>query len=388
MSSHIVKNSKACVISIFFIFLLTACSGFFEKDNTPTPTPLAHFTPEVTPQLLWSTKVGEGTPADDYLKMSPTLGETAVFTASNNGTITALNKTNGRINWQTNLRLPVTTGPGVGDGIVVVGCHHGDIIALQQASGRELWKRTVPGEVIAKPAIGSGIVIVKAVDGYTRALSIRDGHELWAFQQVEPNLILRGSSAPLIRDHHVVVGYANGNLAKLSLQDGQLLWLQTVAIPEGAFAIQRMIDIDADPILFEHHLYVATYQGKISSLDWTSGRILWTHDISSYTGMIADDTTVYISDARGLVWAFSADSGLVSWRQNRLEYRIVSGPALMGNYIVIGDAEGYLHWLGKRDGHFAARVHLGSAIYTAPIVENNIIYTLTNNGYLAAYTLR
>ena len=222
--------------------------------------------------------------------------------------------------------MPLSSGPGVGDGIVVAGCRNGDVVALLQADGRQLWKSSVPGEVIATPAVGNGYVIVKAVDGFTRALSVKDGHELWSFQQVEPTLILRGSSAPLIRGQNIIAGYANGNLAKIGLNDGQLFWLQTVAVPEGAFAIQRMIDIDADPIVFDHQIYVATYQGKISSLDWTSGRALWSHDISSYTGMAADETRVYISDTKGMVWSFNADSGLVNWRQTKLEYRIISGP--------------------------------------------------------------
>ncbi|MBX3709296.1 MAG: outer membrane protein assembly factor BamB [Gammaproteobacteria bacterium] len=385
MNNQIIKIG---VILITFSLSLTACSGFFEKDNTPTPSPLINYTPEVAPQLLWSAKVGVGATGNDYLKMSPAVSEMAIYAASTNGTVTSINKATGRVNWQTNVRMPITTGPGVGNGIVVIGTRHGEITALQQINGRQRWKTSIPGELIAAPAVSDGAVVVKAVDGYTRALSVIDGHELWSFQQVEPNLILRGSSAPLIRNRNIIVGYANGNLAKLNLHDGQLLWLQAVAVPEGAFAIQRMIDIDADPIVYDYHIYVATYQGKISSLDWTSGQVRWTHDISSYTGMSADNDTVYVSDAKGHIWAFSADGGLVRWRQNKLEYRIISGPAIMGHYVVVGDAQGYLHWLSKRDGHFAGRVSLGSAVYAAPIAENNVLYTLTNSGYLSAYKLR
>ncbi|VVC76314.1 Outer membrane protein assembly factor BamB [Aquicella siphonis] len=387
MSSPLIKTIRTIALFLVFTSSLSACAGFFEKDNTPEPTPLTSYAPEVTPRLLWSANVGAGAAGNDYLKLSPAVSETAVYTTSTSGTVTALSKTSGKRLWQVNTRLPVTTGAGAGDGLVVMGSRGGDIVALQESDGRQRWKASVPGEVIATPAVGSGIVVVKAVDGYTRALSASDGHELWSFQQVEPNMILRGSSAPLIRDRSLIVGFANGNLAKLNL-DGQLLWLQTVAIPEGAFAIQRMIDIDADPVVYQHRIYVATYQGKISSLDWTSGRTLWTHDISSYTGMAADDAAVYISDAKGTVWGFGADSGFVNWRQTKLEYRVISGPAAMGNYVVVGDAQGYLHWLGKQDGHFAGRVSLGSSIYAAPIVENNVLYALTNSGYLAAYTLR
>ncbi len=103
--------------------------------------------------------------------------------------------------------------------------------------------------------------------------------------------------------------------------------------------------------------------------------------------MIADENAVYVSDARSLVWSFGADSGFVNWRQLKLEARTVSGPASMGDYIVVGDGEGYLHWLSKRDGHFAARVKVGSPIYAAPVAENRVLYVLGNNGYLSAYML-
>lgn len=376
-------------LSLFTVaLLLAACNGFFEKDNTPSPTPLTRFREEVKPRLLWLARAGYGV-GDEYLKVSPALDDKTIYTSSSRGTVTSINKTNGRVNWQVDTYLPITSGPAADDGIVVFGTRKGDVEALHETDGRRLWTVNVHGEVLAKPAIEQGVVIIKTVNGYVLALSAQDGHELWSFQQVEPNLILRGSSSPLIGGRSIIVGFANGTLAKLGFNEGQLLWQQTIAVPEGAFAIQRMIDIDADPIIFQHHIYAATYQGKIASLDWVSGRIRWSQDISSYTGMIADDDTVYISDAKSHLWAFNADSGFIKWRQDSLEARGATGPAMIDDYIIVGDSEGYLHWLDKRDGHFVARIKIkgAGALYSAPIVENNVLYALTSSGYLAAYTL-
>lgn len=125
-----------------------------------------------------------------------------------------------------------------------------------------------------------------------------------------------------------------------------------------------------------------------ASSEWTTGRILWTHDISSYTGMTADSQTIFVSDAKSNLWSFNRDNGIVNWRQNQLEARIITTPVTFEDYIVVGDGSGYLHWMSKRDGHFVAREFVGSPIYASPIVENNIIYALTSNGYLAAYTSR
>lgn len=381
MRNHILKNSLllACACS------LTAC-GFFDKDNTPPPNPLVSFKPQVKPRLVWKTSTGNGA-GKEYLKLTPAMSDNAIFTSSTKGVVTSTAKNNGRTNWSANTGFMLSTGPGAGDGIVVIGSMHGNVIALSEATGNTKWSTSVNGELIANPAVGNGHVIVKSLDGTVTALSVNDGHKLWSFKQVEPDLVLRGASTPIVRDDHVIAGFANGNLASASLSSGQVNWVQQLAVPEGGFAIERMIDIDADPVIYGHRIFAATYQGNIASLDWRYGKQLWSHKISSYTGMTADDNAVYISDAKSHIWSFGADSGLVNWRQTELAERNVSGPASMGNYVVVGDAEGYVHWLDKRDGHFAAREYLGGAILAKPLMDGQTMYVLSSTGTLAAYQL-
>lgn len=374
------------LLFLFFVSSITACNGFFEKDNTPAPTALVKFTPEIHPRVLWSTQAGQGV-GDDYLKMGLGLGCQRIYVTSTKGIVTALDKTTGKRIWQVDSRLAITTAPTVANDVMVVGTNKGEVAALSQINGSQIWKTNFPGEILAKPAISGQIVVVKSTNGNVRALSLLDGSEIWSFQQVEPTLILRGSSAPLIRDNQVIVGFANGNLAKLQLNTGQLAWLQTIAVPYGAFAIQRMVDINADPILYEHDIYAATYQGKIASLNWASGRIQWSHDLSSYTGMTADDHAVYISDAGSHLWSFDTSNGTVNWQQGHLQARGITGPASIRHYLVVGDNEGFVHWLSKQDGHFVARTNVGSPIYAAPVVENNVIYLLSAKGYVTAYTI-
>lgn len=377
-------------ISILFILsslgTITACSGFFDKDNTPTPTPLTSYKAEVMPRLLWSTSTGYAS-SDDTLRMNPVLADGIIYTSGYKGAVTAIDSRNGQILWHGGIGATITSGPGVGNGIVVVGSRRGEVVALDQRSGHVRWRKNVEGEVLASPTIGSGIVLVKTVDGAVLALDATDGHEQWSYLQPEPNLVLRGASAPLIADGQALVGFEDGNLAKFTLHNGRLLWMQPIATPEGAFAIQRMIDIDADPILYDQHLYAATYQGQIASLNWQRGTIHWSRDISSYTGMVADPSTVYITDAKGSVWAFNAADGHTNWRNNKLLARVLSGPAQQHHYVVVGDGEGYLHWLNKEDGHLAARIKVGDPIYATPLVQNNVLYVLTNSGVVSAYTL-
>jgi outer membrane protein assembly factor BamB len=367
--------------------ILCACSGFFDKDNTPTPTPLSNFKAEAQPRLIWEKHVNSGI-GNDYLKMVPAVSDVAIFTADKNGYVTATQKNNGATLWHQATNVALSAGPCVHDGLVFVASRNGEVIALNQAQGNIVWKKRVTTEVLAPPAANNGVLLVKTINGEVTAFASHDGHPLWHYQQTEPALILRGGSAPQLTMNSAIVGFANGNLAKLDLQEGNLHWQQTIAIATGTFAIQRMVDIDADPYVFNNKVYAATYQGKIASLDINNGKELWTHDISSYTGLTVDADKVFVADAASHLWAFDAASGTVSWRQNQLAARNISGPATLGNMVVVGDAEGYLHWLSKADGHFMARTHLGGGgILAAPLVDNNLMYVLTKDGHLAAYSL-
>ncbi|MDR3492593.1 MAG: outer membrane protein assembly factor BamB [Gammaproteobacteria bacterium] len=366
---------------------LCACSNFFDKDNTPNPTPLTHITEEMTPHLMWYSNVNYGV-GNDYLKYVPVVTDDAVITAGRKGNVTATNKANGKTLWSIYLNKPLSAGPAVSNEKVFIGTRDGKVVALNEKTGGALWQASVSSEVLAPPAAANGVVIVKAIDGQVSALSATDGHALWHFQQNEPALILRSGSAPEIYGNTAIIGFANGSLAKLTLHEGGLLWQQTIALPQGSFAIERMVDIDADPLVYKNQIYVATYQGKISVLELSTGKELWSHDLSSFTGLTADPVKVFVTDAKSYLWAFEDGTGTVDWRQTRLAARNITAPAAMGNYIIVGDEEGYLHWVSKQDGHFVARTRVNhSGILAAPVVNNNVAYILTKDGHLAAYTL-
>lgn len=380
------KNIKSLFIGSVCT-LLCACNGFFDKDNTPPPSPLVNIKQEVNVHNAWSASANSGV-GHDYLKLVPAVTDRAVFTASKDGTVSATEKMTGKRLWNVDTRISISGGPAAGGYLVIVGGRDGEVVALNQNDGKLLWSTKVSSEVLAAPAVTQNIVLVKALDGRVSALSAQDGHALWHYQQTEPTLILRGASAPQVGHESVIVGFANGSLAKLTLHDGSLHWEQTIAIPTGSFAIQRMIDVDADPIIANHRIYAATYQGRIAALEFATGKSLWTHDISSYSGIAADPERVYVADAKSHLWAFDTESGRVNWRQTQLEARNTTGPVVLGNYIIVGDEEGYLHWLNKQDGHFVARVRVDdSGILATPVVDNNTVYVVTRGGRLAAYRL-
>lgn len=382
-----IKMTRNIFVISGLALALSACGTLFDKDNTPPPSGLVNFTPQARVQTVWDTSSGSGV-GKEYLVFTPTISGQTIFTANSNGIVTATDKMTGKIRWEMNTKTSLNSGTATNNNLVFVGTREGDLLALQQLDGQLVWKTHAASEILAPAASTDNVTLVKTIDGTVTGVSTQDGHELWHYQQASPALILRGSSAPQISGGSAVVGFEDGTLSKLSLKQGHLAWQEIIAEPQGTFTIQRMVDIDADPIIVGNRVYAATYQGKVAALDLNSGHQLWSNDISSYSGMASDGRTVFVSDAKSHIWAFDAKTGNTLWQQNKLESRTITGPALVGRYLVVADAEGYVHWLNKTDGSFAARAFVNrSGVLAKPVVDNNIVYVYSRNGLLSAFTL-
>ena len=117
-----------------------------------------------------------------------------------------------------------------------------------------------------------------------------------------------------------------------------------------------------------------------------SGRPLWTHDLSSYTGVALSASQIYVADADSSVWALDLRSGSSEWKQDGLKYRWVSELAVQGETVVVGDFEGFVHWLSISDGSFVARARLSKhPIEAAPIVVGDVLYVEDIGGEIGAF---
>jgi outer membrane protein assembly factor BamB len=383
--------------AITFLLLIPLCGcGISKKvsdlmgdeENIEPPTPLVEFTESANVIEIWSRNTGKGTDKQ-YLKLIPRVSQNRIYIADSRGLVNAIDAENGKTIWGKDTDIHITGGPGVGESLVLVGTSEGEVLALSSTSGEEIWRTTVSSEILSTPRETDDIVIVRTIDGKLFALDKNDGKRLWVYDRTVPALTLRGTSSPVIAGDMVVAGFDGGRIATMELQTGKLIWETKIAVSSGRSELERMVDIDAEPLVMDGIVYVATFQGNIAAVSLDGGRILWTRDISSYAGISADDAYLYITDDESHIWALERLSGTSVWKQEKLQARAVTGPASIGNYVVVGDMEGYLHWIDKITGQFAARKQVAAnKIITPPIVANHVLYAYTSGGTLGAYTVQ
>ena len=208
----------------------------------------------------------------------------------------------------------------------------------------------------------------------------------WVFDQSVPPLTLRGNSPPIIIGEAVYDGFDNGKLVAVRLADGAPLWAQTLSTGEGRTEVERLADVDGDIVQAGGNIVAVGYRGQLAAVAADSGRPMWQRDVSSYGGAAAGENALVVADADGNVWAFDRETGASLWKQDQLKYRWLGSPSVQGKYVVIGDSEGFVHWLSLDEGKFAARERLSKkAIETAPIVVGDTVYVEDVNGHIGAY---
>jgi outer membrane protein assembly factor BamB len=369
--------------------LLSGCLfGGGDDDVIEPPAELIDFEADVDVRRIWSTKVGD---ASERLRLGlmPASDGANIYVGSYDGRVEALNAETGRTQWSVRFDENFTAGPAFGNGSLAFGTANGDLIVLDSQTGEIRWQRPAGSEVIAPPAVGADVVVFRTVDGRLRAFGIDTGEEVWSIEQSLPPLTLRGDTAPVVTGQIVVSGFDNGRIGAYDIDTGNPIWEFPIANSTGRNELERLVDIGGDLAVVGNDVYTAGVNGRAVGIDLRTGQVMWQQEISSYAGLGVDASNVYVTDEFGTVAAYDRVRGAPIWRQEDLRLRDVTAPTRFGNLLVVGDFEGYLHWLDPEDGRFRARERAGSDRITGPpLVLGQTLYVQSDDGSVAAFALR
>lgn len=262
---------------------------------------------------------------------------------------------NGKVVWRTALKTKISGGVGSDGNRVVVGTPKGEVIALDSTTGQIAWRGNVNAEVLAAPAVSDSLIVVRSADSRLFGLDPSDGRQRWVYQRATPPLSLRNAAGVVVESNAILAGFPGGKLAAINPGNGSLMWEGTVAVPRGATELERMADITSLPVLGSRATCAVAYQGRLACFDMTNGSTLWTRDLSSSKGLDLDEQHVYVTDEKGAVMALDISNGASAWKQDQFAGRGTGRPRVIGDNVVVGDVEGYVHVLRKDDGSVVGR---------------------------------
>ncbi|MBO1894669.1 MULTISPECIES: outer membrane protein assembly factor BamB [unclassified Shewanella] len=389
------KNLLAVGLSVA---LMSACSSS-DVEEEPV-SELVDIQATVFPEITWDTSVGDGV-GDYYSQLRPTVRYGKVFVADRSGIVVAFDETTGDELWKKDFNdvfedkletktkgILLAAGVTAARNKVFVGGETGLLVALDEATGDVVWSAQANGELLSAPTVAEDVVAVNTSKGAFEAFDIDNGKKLWTYEMQLPNLTLRGTGSAAYEAGGFFLGTADGKVAVVVKSNGQAAWEQAVFSPTGANEFTRMADIDMTPLILGENLYVASYNGNLVSMELRSGRVVWSRKYSSFNDLAAAGISLYLVDDHSRIYSVDRRNGLELWSTSVLKNRELTAPAVIDNYIVVGDFEGYLHFIDRNSGDIVGRVQVDSdGLYAQPLVVGDKIYVQGRSGKVAIVTL-
>jgi outer membrane protein assembly factor BamB len=354
--------------------------GWFSGKKRAAAAPV-QFTPTAQLATPWRAGVGKKvTPA-----FIPALRGDVIYAATPEGEIGAYKSATGQGLWRVTLGERLSGGVGLGDDSVLVGTLKGQVVALDN-SGKVLWRSQLSSEIAAAPQGAEGVVVARTTDGRLFGLEADSGKRRWVFQRALPALTLRYQPTVRLISGGVLAGLPGGKLAFLNLSNGEVGWEATVALPRGSTELERVADVVSVPVVDEERVCAVAFQGRVACFDLQTGNVAWGRDFSSSVTLTSDERAVYVVDEKGAVAAFLKATGASVWRQDKLQERRLSAPAVVGNRILVADEKGITYALAKEDGALAAQANGdGSALTGISVLSERNAVGQTRNGNLIAF---
>lgn len=381
---------KPIFAAVLAALLISGCSTFQQvlpaKDMNP-PKALKEFKPTVGVKTLWQVSTGSSA-GKDYVRINPYIDENTVIVAGGRS-VSAWNKNNGAKLWQVGLDEELSGGVSGTGSLILVGSNNGGAFALDRQSGKVVWKQRLTSEVVAISPPANGIAAFRTSDGRLSGLNLQSGEVLWQQVRQGSPLSLRGASTPVTVGGMVIAGFDSGVVTAFDMQSGRALWEATLSVPRGQGDLDSVTDVDGKMKAVGEALFAASYNGLIMGINMRDGKPAWSAPYSSYSGLDADANGVYTTSVSGLFWKLDPQTGKPVWKMDDLERRQLTAPTIVGNYVVVGDYKGVLHWINTSTGLLSARVQGDPAGYTvAPVLDGNVVYTLGRSGVLSAVALQ
>ena len=360
--------------------LLSGCSLWGGGSNKPKPLELGAMEPVLAVRQAWLAKVGPV----DRLALAVHVNGSVVTVASDTGAVAAIDARTGGDVWRTQLGQPLIAGVGSDGQRAAVVSDSNELIVVDD--GREVWRRPLTAQAYTAPLVAGERVFVLAADRSLAAYDAATGQRLWRQQRQGEPLVLRQPGVLMAVGDTLVAGMA-GRMVGFNPDNGTVRWEAPVATPRGTNDVERLVELVAPVSRVDDSVCVRAFQAAVGCVNTARAATQWSQGANGATGIDGDGTLLFGTESNGFVQAWRRADGARAWSYDRLQYRKLTAPLLLGRSVVVGDDAGWVHLLSAQDGQPLNRFATdGSGIAATPVQAGETLVVVTRKG--AVYGFR
>ena len=366
-------------VGVLLATTLIGCSLWGGGTEKPKPAELGANVPVLGVRQAWAARIGG---LKDMPLMVHVQGNT-ISVGSVDGTVAGIDARTGGDLWRISLDEPLAAGVGSDGKWTAVVSSRNEIVVLE--AGRELWRKRLSSQVYTAPLVAGARIFVLGADRSVTAFDAANGVRLWNVARAGEPLVLRQPGVLLAVGDTLVTG-SSGRLVGLNPDNGVVRWEAPLASSRGTNDVERLVDLVAPVSRVDSSVCVRAFQMAVGCVNVSRGTVDWVQKASGGQGIQGAEDLVLGTESNGVVVAWSRRDGRKLWSTDRLQYRKLTAPLVLGRSVVIGDESGLLHFLSRDDGAPLNRVQTdGSGITVTPVVAADTLIVVTRNGSVFGY---
>lgn len=361
---------------------------------------MGHLALPATLSKAWSASI-EGSDSTTRLLASPIVANGRVYVLDTDFELHAFDEANGRKLWSRDMRREnqgdeEALGGGVsfGDGRLFVTTGFGEAIAVNPDNGEVIWRQRIAGPTRSAPTVAAGRVFVLATDNQLITLAADSRLLQWTHTGLlEPTTLLGGSAAAVEGDT-VVVPYSSGELFALRVENGRQNWQESLAAVRRGESLTGLADIRGLPVVDNGQVFAVSHSGRMAAIDLRTGQRVWEQDVGGQTTPAVVGDWVFVTTNDAQVVALTRDTGRIRWITQLDQYEDAddkddpiswSGPLVAGGRLLLASSLGEMVELSPETGERIRKMDLPDPVLVPPVIANNTLFILTEDGELVAY---
>jgi outer membrane protein assembly factor BamB len=361
---------------------------------------MGHLT--VGPDLhqAWNVSIGSGGDRRDPLITQPVAAEGTVFTLDTEGQISAFNLADGKQKWRVSSVAAGEEDTGaIGGGLAWASGKlyatngYKQLACFDPVSGAMIWRAPLPSPARSAPTVVDDKIYLITLDNRLMVFSTTDGAAAWNYAGITETTNLLGSVSPAVDKAAVILPLSSGEIYGLRAENGQVVWEDNLSAVRRTGTLSSIADIRGQPVIDNGLVYAASYSGRMVAIDEVSGQRSWQREIgSAEMPWAAGDNVFMISTEQQLI-ALTRQKGDIRWLtplprfegDNKEKPVVWTGPVLAGGRLFLASSSGTLIEADPQTGKILKQSALPGPVMIAPLVADNTLLFLTQQGELVAY---
>lgn len=393
MYTRFIKTALVCALSATFV---AGCGTKTIKADPRKPAKLVNIeSPISVLSPVFSTALGSSSGGKGVFKsfskqkvaadLQVAKTGNTLIAVSPSGLVTAFNAS--QTIWSSDIKEIVDSGVATDGRVAVVGTRSGKVMAFDVRTGDVVWQSQLAASSQTPAVVAHGRVLISGNNGVLYGLDAKTGAVAWQFGTQNPEISVRGAAKPvLLDDGSALFGTADGRIHALDVATGNPLWTRRIGLATGGSAIQKLSDVDGEPVVVGTHLYVPSYSGQLAAFDMATGRLMFVAKAPSIKSVSVLGDLLIVSGVDGDVFAFHRLTGEEAWANNQLKHRKLTNPVAVGQYVAVGDFEGVVHVLDK-SGRIVSRANTKGQLTSLQVIDGRV-YAQSADGVVNVWQIQ